>query len=73
VWFAPSGSGNIISLKGGKVGDRIVLHGRDPDGALLRWTFDAIRADAFHWLGERSTDGGTTWSVEQEMRLRRRH
>jgi hypothetical protein len=70
VWIPPS-SGNVIALKGGAVGDRIVLEGLDVDGAKLRWSFNDIQADSFLWRGETSADGGRTWRVEQEMRLKR--
>jgi hypothetical protein len=46
VWIPPS-SGNVIALKGGVVGDRIVLEGLDVDGAKLRWSFNDIHADSF--------------------------
>jgi hypothetical protein len=71
VWFSPGGN-FFIALKGGKVGQRIVLHGTEGETALLRWTFDDIRPRYFHWLGERSDDGGQTWWTEQEMFARRR-
>jgi hypothetical protein len=71
VWTSPL-SGNVIALKGGAVGDRIVLEGLDVDGARLRWSFNDIHADSFLWRGESSADGGKTWRVEQEMRLKRR-
>jgi len=51
-------------------GDRIVLIGLDGE-RHLRWTFDDIRADAFVWRGEQSTDGGATFRLIEEMRLRR--
>jgi hypothetical protein len=70
VWIPPS-SGNVITLKGGAVGDRIVLEGADVDRAKLRWSFNDIHADSFLWRGETSADGGRTWRVEQEMRLKR--
>jgi hypothetical protein len=72
VWIPPS-SGNVIALKGGALGDRIVLEGLDVDGARLRWSFNDIHADSFLWRGETSADGGRTWRVEQEMRLKRRN
>jgi hypothetical protein len=72
VWIPPS-SGNVIALKGGAVGDRIVLEGLDVDGAKLRWSFNDIHADSFLWQGETSADGGRTWRVEQEMRLKRQN
>jgi hypothetical protein len=71
IWFSPGGN-FFVALKGGKVGERIVLHGKEGEIALLRWTFDEIRPDSFHWLGERSEDGGKTWWAEQEMFARRR-
>jgi hypothetical protein len=71
MWLTPRGK-TIVSLVGGKVGDRIVLRGGDSDGTMIRWSFNDIRADAFHWLGEKSRDGGATWAVEQDMRVRRR-
>lgn len=69
-WFAAL-RGEVIHLRGGAEGPRIVLRGMDVDGAALRWSFNDIRDDRFRWLGETSADGGTTWRVEQEMRLTR--
>jgi hypothetical protein len=71
VWIAP-GSGNVAMLKGGAVGDRIVLEGVDVDGSPFRWSFNDIRRDSFLWRGETSSDGGKSWRLEQEMRLKRR-
>ena len=71
VWIPPL-SGNVITLKGGAVGDRIVLLGRDVNGSMLRWSFNEIQADSFVWRGESSSDEGKTWRTEQVMRLRRR-
>lgn len=69
-WFAAL-RGEVIHLRGGAEGQRIVLRGTDVDGAALRWSFNDIRDDRFRWLGETSADGGTTWRVEQEMQLTR--
>ena len=71
VWIPPL-SGNVIMLKGGAIGDRIVLQGRDVNGSMLRWSFNDIQADSFLWRGESSSDEGKTWRTEQVMRLRRR-
>jgi hypothetical protein len=71
VFIAPEG-GKILTLKGGRVGDRIVLEGLDVDGAKLRWSFNDVHEDDFLWRGETSSDEGRTWRTEQVMRLRRR-
>lgn len=71
VWIPPR-SGNVVSLRGGAEGDRIVLLGKDVDGSSLRWSFNDIRPDSFLWRGETSSDGGRTWRTEQVMRLKRR-
>jgi hypothetical protein len=72
VWIAPP-TGNVVTLKGGAVGDRIVFEGRDVDGSPFRWSFNDIRHDSFLWRGEISPDGGKTWRLEQEMHLTRRN
>ncbi|OLC54588.1 MAG: hypothetical protein AUH85_11410 [Chloroflexi bacterium 13_1_40CM_4_68_4] len=54
-----------------KVGDRIVLEGRRPDGRPQRWSFNDITPDRLRWLGEVSSDGGATWFLEEEMLLTR--
>lgn len=69
-WFAAM-RGEAIHLRGGAEGERIVLHGTDVDGALLRWSFNDVRETSFRWLGETSSDDGVTWRVEQEMHLHR--
>jgi hypothetical protein len=37
----------------------------------LRWSFNDITPDAFVWRGEHSTDGGASFRLVEEMRLRR--
>jgi hypothetical protein len=71
VWISPW-SGNVLALKGGASGERILLEGLDVGGERLRWSFNEIRRDSFHWRGESSIDGGQTWRLEQAMRLTRR-
>lgn len=61
-----------ITVQGGAEGDGIVLRGVDDEGAALRWSFTDIEADSFAWRGEKSRDGGTTWRLEEEHRMRRR-
>lgn len=69
-WFAAL-RGEVIHLRGGAEGERIVLHGEDVDGARLRWSFNNINERSFRWVGETSSDLGMTWRIEQEMQLRR--
>ena len=62
----------VVTLQGGRKGDRIVLRGVDPDGLSLRWTFSEITHDTFHWQGEKSHDGGKTWMLEEDHHMKRR-
>lgn len=62
----------IVSMQGGRKGDRIVLHGVDSDGLPIRWTFSEISPDSFHWQEEKSHDGGKTWKIEEDHHMKRR-
>jgi len=70
-WFGSKNS-FVVIVKGGAVGNRIVLEGDDSDGDLIRWSFNDIKAGSFLWRGEKSGDRGKTWRTEQEMFLTRR-
>ena len=52
-------------------GKDIVQVGKLESGAILRWTFTEITSNSFHWLGEHSADGGTTWWLQVDIRSRR--
>lgn len=52
-------------------GGDIVQEGATAEGVPVRWSFTEITPDAFHWIGERSQDGGKTWSVQAEYFARR--
>jgi hypothetical protein len=48
-----------------------VQEGKSDKGDNVRWSFTEIRADSFHWLGERSLDDGATWQLQAEFFARR--
>jgi hypothetical protein len=52
-------------------GNDIVQEGTDETGAPVRWSFTEITPDSFHWLGERSADGGATFRLVAEFLARR--
>jgi hypothetical protein len=52
-------------------GNDIVQIGDDGKGTPLRWTFTEITPSSFHWIGERSGDGGATWHRQIEFFARR--
>jgi hypothetical protein len=52
-------------------GNDIVQEGNDDTGAAVRWRFTEIPPNSFHWLGERSPDGGANWQLQAEFFARR--
>ena len=52
-------------------GHDIVQEGVGDSGAATRWSFTEITPNSFHWLGERSPDGGATWHLQVEFFARR--
>ena len=70
VWVDPT-SFLVKTASGGVVGDRILLESTSNDGSLDRWSFNDIAKDSFVWRGEKSRDGGKTWRLWAEHRLKR--
>ncbi|MCV9941013.1 hypothetical protein OIU35_32070 [Boseaceae bacterium BT-24-1] len=52
-------------------GRDIVQHGKLEDGTAIRWRFTKITPDSFHWIGDQSHDGGTSWRVQADFRAKR--
>lgn len=73
VLFVNPAYGSFITMQGRAEGDRIVLRGVNEEGSMLRWSFNEIQADSFTWRGEKSRDGGKTWRLREEHRMRRRN
>ena len=69
VWITPVNR-RITHLSARAAERRIVISGAAGD-KHLRWTFNDITPDAFVWRGEESLDGGATFRLAEEMRLRR--
>lgn len=70
IWILPE-NGAVVTVRGGMVGDRIVLEGENPDGSRRRWSFNDIGPDSFVWRGERSEDRGATWHRNAEYQMTR--
>jgi hypothetical protein len=70
TWWNPV-SGVETHLVGRRVGSQIVQTGADAEGNLIRWVFVELGRDRFHWRGERSADGGLTWTCDTEYFARR--
>lgn len=66
-WMQP-GNGEFAELVGRVDGGQVVQELVGIEGRREVWRFAEIGADSFLWLSEVSADGGTTWSVTQEMR-----
>ncbi len=71
VWIAPDRS-LLRRFVARKVGDEIVLATTKDDGNPEHWIFSEITASSFRWRAEDSGDGGQTWRLTEEMRIRRR-
>ena len=65
-WFNPvSGIHNQLTAR--QDGDRIIQETAEMDGLIMRWIFENITADSFHWYGESSSDKGKTWILNAEF------
>ncbi len=60
----------VTVLEGGEEDGRIALYNDSAKGRL-RWTFNDITEEGFHWRGELSTDGGKTWRLREDHRMYR--
>lgn len=70
TWFEPGRPVETHQI-GRAAGADIVQMGEDHDGLLNRWRFVEIADRSFTWLGERSWDKGSTWTLLMEMHARR--
>jgi hypothetical protein len=68
--FHGTARGDLVHMYARQIDDEIVME-RAAGSDLIRWTFTDITADTFHWRNERSTDGGHTWRLDQEVSSRR--
>jgi hypothetical protein len=64
----------IATFKGGAVGDdQIVFESQDlVPNESRRWSFNDIRPDSLVYREEASSDGGKTWRLESQYRMKRR-
>jgi len=69
TWIEPINQ-RVRRFIGRPVGDTIELLS-DEDDPQLRWSFTDITATSFTWSGETSTDGGDTWSLDEQMHATR--
>ncbi len=70
VWFSPMQDA-IKTLVGRKVRDEIVLERTTDEGYLVKWIFSDIASSSFRWHSEESRDNGKTWTLREEMQIRR--
>jgi hypothetical protein len=71
VWISPN-QGVVRTFVARQVGDEIVLEGRTAEGYPSKWIFSEITPDSFRWRSEETRDDGKTWTLREEMRIRRR-
>jgi hypothetical protein len=70
TWLNPvSGAFDVLFTR--MDGRRIIQEGTRPDGRRIRWIFQDITAESFHWTGEAQLPDGS-WRVEAEFFGRRR-
>jgi hypothetical protein len=71
--FVDPQDGSVARFTAGEVGkDRFVLESKELDSGETRWSFNDIRPDSFIYRDEGSNDGGKTWKLRSEYRMKRR-
>jgi len=70
TWISPL-QGAVKAFVGRRTGDEIVLERKTEEGYLWKWIFSEIKTDSFRWHSEESRDNGETWTMKEEMRIRR--
>jgi hypothetical protein len=65
-WMDPA-TQNFAFQIGRRQGDSIVQESDEEKGTRERWSFSDITPDSFHWRGEQSIDGGSTWTLLVEV------
>jgi hypothetical protein len=70
TWFNPvTGAFDVLFTR--MDGKRIVQEGTRRDGQRMRWIFQEVTPESFHWTGEGQLPDGT-WRLEAEFFGRRR-
>jgi len=72
VWISPN-QGVVKTFVARQLGDEIVLEGKNVDGHPMKWIFSNITTEAFRWRSEETQDNGKTWTLREEMQIRKRH
>lgn len=70
IWIYPQ-QGEYYALSGGEMDGRIVLTGRDQEGALQCWSDGDFHDNTFVGRFEASKDGGRTWRLVGVNHMRR--
>jgi hypothetical protein len=71
VWISPT-QGVVKTFVAHQIGDEIVLEGKTAEGYPVKWIFSEITPSSFRWHSEESRDNGKSWTLKEEMRIRRR-
>ncbi len=73
IWISPRQHA-VQPFIAREVKGAIVLAGKTTDGSYPeRWTFSEIRPGSFRWHSEETHDGGKTWILTEEMKVRKKH
>jgi hypothetical protein len=70
TWISAT-QGAVKTLIGRQAGREIVLEGTTDDGQMMKWIFSDITPNSFRWHSEYSRDEGRSWSLREEMQIRR--
>lgn len=70
TWVNPV-TGFRDELIGRWQGKDVVQIGTHSNGTPIRWIFNEIKANSFHWTGEALEEDGKTWKLEGEFRATR--
>ena len=68
--FHGTAHGHLIHMYARQIDDEIVME-QAQGGDLIRWIFSDIQPESFRWRSQRSTDGGASWRLEQQVRADR--